>query len=151
MRSARLAILGLPVLLFMSATAMAHHSFAAEFDQNSPVTLTGTVTKVEFQNPHIYFYLDVKDQSGKVVNWSFEGGPPNVLYRQGWRKDSVKPGDILTVKGFRAKDGSFLVAARTVNLPDGREVFGGTPGDGGPQQNNSSGNSGSSGADSGKK
>ena len=151
MRSTLLAMVCFGLSVAASTTAIAHHSFAAEFDQNSPVTLTGTVTKVEFQNPHIYFYLDVRDQSGKVVNWSFEGGPPNVLYRQGWRKDSVKPGDVLTVKGFRAKDGSFLVAARTVNLPDGREVFGGTPGDGGPQQNGGSAGSGSSGGDGSKK
>jgi hypothetical protein len=76
MRSTWLAVLGFGLFLAASGTSIAHHSFAAEFDQNSPVTLTGTVTKVEFQNPQIYFYLDVKDQTGKVVNWSFEGGHP---------------------------------------------------------------------------
>ena len=79
-----------------------------EFDKDNPLTLTGTVTKMEFMNPHIYFYVDVKGKDGKVVNWAFEGGPPNVIYRQGWRKDTLKPGDVVTVKGFRAKDGTHL-------------------------------------------
>ena len=92
----------------------------------------GTVTKMEFMNPHIYFYLDVKGKDGKVVNWAFEGGPPNVIYRQGWRKDTLKPGDVVTVKGFRAKDGSHLAACSTVKLPDGREV---SAGSGGVSQN----------------
>ena len=144
-------MLGLILSLAGAVPVVAHHSFVAEFDANSPITLSGTVTKVEFQNPHIYFYMDVKDQAGKVSNWSFEGGPPNVLHRQGWAKDSVKPGDTLTVQGFRAKDGTQLVSAKKVTLPDGREVFGGTPGDGSPQQNNGSGNNGSYGGDSSKK
>ena len=83
-------------LLFASPAARAHHGFSVEFDRNSPIHLTGTVTKVEFMNPHIYFYLDVKGKDGTVVNWAFEGGPPNVLYRHGWRKDTVKPGDNLS-------------------------------------------------------
>jgi hypothetical protein len=106
--------------------ALAHHGFSVEFDKDSPITLTGSVTKFEFMNPHIYFYLDVKGKDGKTVNWAFEGGPPNVIYRQGWRKDTLKPGDVVTVKGFRAKDGTHLAACATVKLPDGREVSAGS-------------------------
>jgi hypothetical protein len=116
------------LLLLVSAPVMAHHGFSVEFDKDSPLTLTGTVTKMEFMNPHIYFYLDVMGKDGKVVNWAFEGGPPNVIYRQGWRKDTLKPGDVVTVKGFRAKDGSHLAACSTVKLPDGREVSAGSGG-----------------------
>jgi len=115
---------GLPVL--------AHHSFAAEYDSKAGITLKGVVTKVEWLNPHAYFYMDVKDDSGKVVNWAIENGPPNMLYRQGWRKDSLKPGDMVTVDGFRAKDGTTTANARLVQLPDGRKVFSGSADDGGP-------------------
>jgi hypothetical protein len=115
-------------LLTVSAPVFAHHGFAVEFDKDSPLTLTGTVTKMEFMNPHIYFYLDVKGKDGKIVNWAFEGGPPNVIYRQGWRKDTLKLGDVVTVKGFRAKDGTHLAACSTVKLPDGREVSAGAGG-----------------------
>ena len=108
------------------AGVFAHHGFSVEFDKQSPLTLTGTVTKMEFMNPHIYFYVDVKGKDGKVANWAFEGGPPNVIYRQGWRKDTLKPGDVVTVKGFRAKDGSHLGACATVTLPDGREISAGS-------------------------
>ena len=114
--------------LCTSAPVFAHHGFAAEFDRSSPITLNGIVTKVEFMNPHIYFYLDIKDKDGKVVNWAFEGGPPNVLYRHGWRKDTIKPGDVLTVKGFRARDGSYLAACTSITLPDGREITAGSGG-----------------------
>ncbi len=117
-------------LLSVSAPVFAHHGFAVEFDQNNPLTLGGVVTKMEFENPHIYFYVDVKGKDGKVVNWAFEGGPPNVIYRRGWRKDTLKPGDVVTVKGFRAKDGSHLGACSTVTLADGRELNV-TPGRGG--------------------
>jgi hypothetical protein len=115
-------------LLSLSASVHAHHGFSVEFDKDSPITLTGSVTKMEFMNPHIYFYVDVKGKDGKVVNWAFEGGPPNVIYRQGWRKDTLKPGDVVTVKGFRAKDGTHLAACSTVKLPDGREVSAGSGG-----------------------
>lgn len=124
------------------APVPAHHGFAVEFNKDSPLTLTGTVTKMEFMNPHIYFYVDVKEKDGKVVNWAFEGGPPNVIYRQGWRKDTLKPGDVVTVKGFRAKDGSHLAACATVKLPDGREISAGSGA--------SSLNANGSGANSGK-
>lgn len=121
--------LGLVVfLLSVPAPVLAHHGFAVEFEQNNPITLSGVVTKMEFMNPHIYFYVDVKGKDGKVVNWAFEGGPPNVIYRRGWRKDTLKPGDVVTVKGFRAKDGSHLAACSTVKLPDGREMSAGSRG-----------------------
>ena len=126
----------------LPAPLPAHHGFAVEFDKDSSLTLTGTVTKMEFMNPHIYFYVDVKEKDGKVVNWAFEGGPPNVIYRQGWRKDTLKPGDVVTVKGFRAKDGSHLAACATVKLPDGREISAGSGA--------SSLNANGSGANSGK-
>src|SRR5579871_4930046 len=85
----------LATLLATAVPVLAHHSFAAEFDANQPITLKGVVTKVEWMNPHIYVYLDVKDENGKVVNWAAEGAPPNALYRNGWRKDSLKPGDAI--------------------------------------------------------
>src|ERR1700686_5458184 len=95
--------------------ALAHHSFAAEYDNNKPVTLKGTVTKVEWMNPHARFYVDVKDDAtGKVTNWEFELGSPNGLMRQGWTKNSLKEGDQVTVAGSRAKDGAFLANATSV-------------------------------------
>jgi hypothetical protein len=113
------------VLFAVSAPVLGHHGFVVEFDDKKPITLAGVVTKMEFMNPHIYFYLDVKGKDGKVVNWALEGGPPNVLYRQGWRKDTVKPGDMITIKGFRARDGSNLASCSTVTFPDGREITAG--------------------------
>jgi len=106
----------------------AHHSFAAEFDINKPVTLTGTVTKLEWTNPHIWVYLDVKDDQGNLQHWQCEGGPPNTLTRNGWGKDSLKPSDQITVDGVLAKDGSKTCNARLVRLPDGRSVFAGSSG-----------------------
>ncbi len=106
--------------------ALAHHSFAAEYDNKKPVDLTGTVTKVEWMNPHARFYLDVKDDSGKVTNWEFELGSPNGLMRQGWTRNSMKIGDTVNVQGSLAKDGSNLANARTVKLSDGRKLFAGS-------------------------
>jgi len=128
------ATLGLVIVALLTAAvpAMAHHSFAAEYDSTKPIELKGTVTKVEWANPHIYYYVDVKDKNGKVTNYAVEGGTPGQLYRQGWRKDSLKVGDEVTVSGFRAKDGSNHVNGRRVTLPDGKRVFGGSADDGGP-------------------
>jgi hypothetical protein len=118
---------GVAVLLGLAAVpAVAHHSFAAEYDSAKPITLTGTVTKVEWMNPHARFYLDVKDEAGKVTNWEFELGSPNGLMRRGWTRNSLKEGDTVTVGGSLAKDGSKLANARTVKLADGREVFAGS-------------------------
>jgi hypothetical protein len=111
------------VVIAAVAPLWAPHTFAAQYDANKTIKLTGTVTKMEWMNPHIYFYMDVKGTDGKVVNWAFEGGAPNGLYRQGWRKDSLKTGDIVTVDGALAKDGSKLVNARQVVMADGRRVF----------------------------
>jgi len=111
--------------------AYAHHSFAAQYDANQQVTLKGTISKVEWMNPHTYFYVDVPDDTGKVVIWAVEGGAPNVLYREGWKPTSLKQGDRVTILGSRAKNGSNLVNALSFQLPDGRCVFAGTSGPGG--------------------
>jgi hypothetical protein len=120
--------------LLAAAPVFAHHSFAAEYDQAKPVTLTGTVTKVEWMNPHARFYIDVKDDAGKVTNWELELGSPNGLMRQGWTRNSMKLGDEVKVSGYLAKDGSKMANARTVNLGDGRKLFAGSTTDGGPTQ-----------------
>jgi hypothetical protein len=118
---------GLAIVLGVAAVpAIAHHSFAAEYDAAKPITLTGTVTKVEWMNPHARFYIDVKDDTGKVSNWEFELGSPNGLMRRGWTRNSLKEGDMVTVAGSLAKDGSKLANARTVTLADGRKVFAGS-------------------------
>ena len=110
--------------------ALAHHSFEAEYDFNKTLKVSGTVTKMEWMNPHAHFYVDVKDASGKVTNWNFELGAIPVLLKQGWRKDSLKQGDQITVEGFLPKDGTKSMAnARRVTLADGRRVFGGSSAD----------------------
>jgi hypothetical protein len=112
--------------------AFAHHSFSAEFDGHKPVRLVGKLTKVEWTNPHSYIYIDVKDDKGNVVNWGCEGGGPGALTRAGMKKSDLKLGDTIVVDGYLAKDGSHLIDARRVTLPDGRNIYGGSPGDGGP-------------------
>jgi hypothetical protein len=110
-------------LLMAALPVMAHHSFAAEFDANKRVNLTGTVTKVEWLNPHIWIYLDAKDESGKITKWQCEGGAPNSLVRNGWTREALKAGDEVTISGSLAKDATNTCNASTVKLPDGRRVF----------------------------
>lgn len=113
--------------------SFAHHSFSAEFDLNRKITLTGVVTKVEWTNPHTYFYVDVPE-GGKVINWALETAGPNTLYRQGWRRDSLKVGDHVTVTAYRARDESHVASAREVVVGNGKRVFAGSAADGGPTQ-----------------
>ncbi len=112
-------------LIMAAVPGFAHHSFSAEYDRSKPIQLKGTVTKVEWMNPHARFYLDVKDDGGKVTNWEFELGSPNGLMRQGWTRNSLKIGDVVSVNGSRAKDGSNLVNATNVAFEDGKRVLGG--------------------------
>jgi hypothetical protein len=110
----------------------AHHSFSAEYDRDKPIKLTGTVTKLEWTNPHARIYVDVKDGAGNVVNWDFELGPPNGLMRRGWNRNSLKLGHIVTIDGFVSKLQPNVANARTVLLADGRQVFAGSSFDTGP-------------------
>jgi Family of unknown function (DUF6152) len=108
-----LAVLGAALA---AAPAMAHHSFAAEYDSKKPVKITGTITKVDWMNPHVYFFMDVEGDNGKVTQWGFEMGPPNLLQRAGWTRNTMKIGDVVVVEGTLAKDGTNQGNARTVTL-----------------------------------
>jgi Family of unknown function (DUF6152) len=116
-------------LCVMSVSLWAHHSFQAEYDANKPLALTGTVTKLEWTNPHARFYIDVKDQAGKVTTWNFELASPNVLRRLGWTREMMKPGDVVSVKGHQAKDSSTWANANSVTLADGRTMNAGSSAD----------------------
>jgi hypothetical protein len=113
-------------LFLVPVSLLAHHAFAAEFDRAKPVKVQGTVAKVEWMNPHIWIYVDTKDDKGAVVRWQCEGGSPNTLTRQGWRKDSLKEGDQVTIDGYRAKDGSNTCNSGSVTLADGKRLFAGS-------------------------
>ena len=115
-------------LVLSALPVLAHHSFASEYDSKSLVTLTGVITKVEWTNPHIYFYIDVKDASGTVSNWAVEGYPPNTLKRTGFTREDLKVGDTVTVTAYRAKDSSSRLAGREVTFPDGSKKFAGPAG-----------------------
>jgi uncharacterized protein DUF6152 len=119
-------------LLLSAGSVFAHHAFNAEYDASKSMRWAGTVTKVEWTNPHARFYIDVKNESGTVTNWNFEMGSPVQLRRQGWTRDSLKVGDQITVDGYPAKDGAKMASAKDVTLADGRTVFGGTPSDKAP-------------------
>ncbi len=129
---ARLILLVAGMSLAAVAPLPAHHSFAAEFDGSKALRLTGALTKIEWTNPHSYFYIDVKEDNGNAVKWGCEAGSPGALSRRGFKRGDIKLGDTIIVDGYRAKDGSNLIDARRVTLPDGRIVSGGSAGDGGP-------------------
>ncbi len=117
-----LAVLALGLMIW-AIPGLAHHSFASQYDADAPVSLTGVVTKVEWTNPHARFYIDVEDPGGEINNWNLELASPNVLRRNGWFRSSLEAGDLVTVEGSRARDGSHLANARTVKLSDGSQVF----------------------------
>jgi len=123
----------LATLAMIVGPLWAHHSFSLEFDATKQITFKGVVTKVEWMSPHTYFYLDVNEGPGKVVNWTFESAGPNALVRRGWNRNTLKIGDRITVVGYRAKDDVHVASAREVVLADGRKVIAASPNDGGPQ------------------
>ena len=112
----------LSLLLAGAGLLFGHHSGAAEFDSSKPIDLTGVVTKVEWTNPHAHFYIDVKDSDGNVVNWNLELASPNILIRNGWKRDSIKPGDTVTVTGSRARKSPTVGIANTIVFPDGHKL-----------------------------
>jgi hypothetical protein len=123
---ANFAVIAAWLALAAATPALAHHSFSAEFDSGKPIELTGTVTKVEWMNPHTYFYVDVQNKDGGYDSWALELGSPNGLARRGWTRNSLQVGDTVTVSGFQARDGSFKGNARSVVLGSGKKLFSGT-------------------------
>lgn len=126
MRTRLIALVCAATAMAYAPSAVAHHSFAAQFDGDKPVVLKGVVTKVDWRNPHIWVYLDVREADGKVTKWECEGGAPNALTRQGWSRDNLKLGEELTAEGWRAKDGSNTCNARTWKLANGQAVLAGS-------------------------
>jgi hypothetical protein len=135
MRTRLIALCAVGLLAATALPVRAHHSFAAEYDANTPVSFKGTVARLEWMNPHVWFFVDVKDEKGSVVqHWDCEAANPNMLARRGWKRDSLKVGDTVSVRGSRAKDGSFTMNATSITLEDGRKIFAGSSGTGGPEQ-----------------
>jgi len=128
-------VAGAALLAAVSAVpVIAHHSFAAEFDAKRPVKLRGTVTKMEWINPHSWIHIDVKTPDGKVEKWMVEGGAPNALLRRGWNRKSLLPGTEILVEGFQAKDGAMRANGRDITFPDGKKLFVGSSGTGAPDE-----------------
>jgi hypothetical protein len=121
------------LVLVTASPLFGHHSFSAQFDASKAIRLTGVLTKVEWGNPHIYFYLDVKDEDGKAINWTFEGGSPTALSRRGFKRNDIKLGDTIIVDGYRARDGSRLVDAKRIALSNGRIISGVSGDNGAPE------------------
>jgi hypothetical protein len=129
----KIASFAASALLILTAPAFAHHPFASEFDANAPVSLTGNVTKIDWNEPHVVFHVAVKDPGGQTRNWSLEAASPAMLERKGWTKAVLKEGDRITVQGYRAKSEPFTAAARSIDLPDGKKMQSGDDDDGGPK------------------
>jgi hypothetical protein len=135
MRTKQLSVLAGALLLWAPALpVLAHHAFAAEFDANRPVKLSGVVTKMEWINPHSWIHIDVKGDDGTVQKWMIEGGAPNALLRRGWNRNSLPAGTEISVQGFQAKDGSFRANGRDITFPDGSKLFVGSSGIGAPDE-----------------
>jgi hypothetical protein len=135
MQTMRIIVAGCAVLTLMGTVpAAAHHAFAAEFDADKPVNFTGTVTRVEWVNPHVWIHIDVKKPDGTVEQWAIEGGTPNVLFRRGITKQSLPAGTEIMVDGYQAKNGSRRMNGRDLKLPDGRTLFLGSSGIGAPYE-----------------
>lgn len=120
-------LVGSAALLLAALPVLAHHSFSAEFDSTKPITVKGTVTAMDWVNPHSHLRFDVKADDGTIQHWSAECLPPNGLYRQGWRKSSIKAGEEVVVRGFKAKDGTYYMWAQSVTTSDGRRLLSGSP------------------------
>ena len=134
MRKSLLIPIAAIAVLSLASHALAHHAFSAEFDAAKPVKLRGSVTKMDWINPHAWLYLDVKGDDGEMIHWAIELGPPNSLLKRGWTKQSVPVGTEVLVEGYQAKDGALRANGRDVTLPDGRKLFAGSSGTGAPDE-----------------